>query len=64
MNIQSLLKGIEYTVDVFCDFNGNPIYITPRIRVGVRSGEVLKTRIHHQDSIINEVFKLISDFKP
>ena len=43
--IQPFISGTEYTVDIFCDFEGNPIYITPRIRLAVRSGEVLKTEI-------------------
>ncbi len=62
--IQPCIEGTEYTVDAFCDFNGNPIYITPRIRLAVRSGEVLKTKISQDDKIIEEVKRLISDYKP
>lgn len=62
--IQEYVDGIEYTVDVFCDFEGNPIYITPRIRQSVRAGEVLKTQINLDDTIIEEIHKLISGFKP
>lgn len=62
--IQPFITGTEYTVDVFCDFEGNPIYITPRIRLAVRSGEVLKTEIKQDDTIINEIKKLIKDYKP
>ncbi len=62
--VQPFIEGVEYTVDVFCDFYGNPICITPRERVSVRSGEVLKTRIHQDDEIVLEVKKLIEDFKP
>lgn len=62
--IQSFIEGTEYTVDIFCDFNGNPIYITPRIRMAVRSGEVLKTKIDLNDTIIDECKKLIEKFKP
>lgn len=40
--IQPFVSGTEYTIDVFCDFEGNPIYITPRIRLAVRAGEVLR----------------------
>ena len=28
--IQPFIDGKEYTVDIFCDLQGNPIYITPR----------------------------------
>lgn len=62
--VQPFIKGTEYTVDVFCDFEGNPIYITPRIRLAVRSGEVLKTKIDLDSTIIDETKALIKKFKP
>lgn len=62
--VQPFISGTEYTVDVFCDFEGNPIYITPRIRLAVRAGEVLKTEIKQDDSIIDEIKQLIKDYKP
>lgn len=62
--IQPFVDGTEYTIDIFCDFDGNPIFITPRERVAVRSGEVLKTRIEQNDTIIKECKKLIDDYKP
>ena len=62
--IQPFIEGTEYTVDAFCDFDGNPILITPRIRMAVRSGEVLKTKISQDDRIINEMKTLIADYKP
>ncbi len=62
--IQPFIDGTEYTVDVFCDFSGNPILITPRIRLAVRSGEVLKTEIAQDDQIIREIKALVADYKP
>ena len=62
--VQPFAHGTEYTVDIFCDLQGNPIYITPRIRSAVRAGEVLKTEIRHEKSIIAEMQTLIRDFKP
>ena len=62
--IQPFIEGTEYTVDIFCDFEGNPIFITPRIRQAVRAGEVLKTQIHQDDTIIAEMKRLIEDYKP
>lgn len=41
--IQEKLTGDEYTVDVLCDLEGMPIYIVPRHRDEVRSGEVSKS---------------------
>ncbi len=41
---QEMVKGTEYTIDVLCDLMGNPVYIVPRIRLEVRSGEVVKSQ--------------------
>jgi len=62
--IQPFASGTEYTVDIFCDFEGNPIYITPRVRLSVRAGEVLKTQIRQDESIIAEMKQMIADYKP
>lgn len=62
--VQPFIEGTEYTVDAFCDFNGSPLLITPRIRLAVRSGEVLKTKICQDKRIISEMRTLISAFKP
>lgn len=62
--VQPFVDGVEYTVDVFCDFFGNPIYITPRERMAVRAGEVLKTRICQDDTIISEIKALVADYRP
>lgn len=62
--IQPFIEGQEYTVDIFCDFDSNPIYITPRERIAVRSGEVLKTGIVFDKTIIEESKRLIQKFKP
>ena len=62
--IQTFIEGKEYTIDIFCDFEGNPVYITPRERVAVRSGEVLKTKIELDEKMIEESKKLIREFKP
>ncbi|MCQ2441037.1 MAG: ATP-grasp domain-containing protein [Clostridia bacterium] len=62
--IQPFIEGTEYTVDIFCDYQGNPILITPRIRLAVRSGEVLKTVITQDDNIIKEAKLLANNFKP
>lgn len=62
--IQPFISGKEYTIDVFCDYEGNPVYITPRERLAVRAGEVLKTKITQNDTMIAEIKILIEDFKP
>lgn len=62
--VQPFISGTEYTVDIFCDYEGNPVYITPRIRLQVRAGEVLKTEIRQDEKIISEMKTLIADYKP
>jgi len=62
--IQPFIEGTEYTVDIFCDFDGEPIFITPRIRQAVRAGEVMKTEIRQDEKIISEMKRLIKNYKP
>lgn len=62
--IQPFIAGQEYTIDIFCDYEGNPIYITPRERIAVRAGEVLQTKITQDDIIISEMLTLIADYRP
>ncbi len=62
--IQPFVFGKEYTIDIFCDYSGNPVFITPRERMAVRAGEVLKTKITQDEVMIAEMQTLIADFKP
>lgn len=62
--IQPFISGKEYTIDIFCDWNGNPISIVPRERMQVRAGEVLKTQITMDEKMINEAKQICSAFKP
>jgi carbamoyl-phosphate synthase large subunit len=48
---QEVLYGIEYTVDVLCDFQGQPIYIVPRLRKGVIAGKSTKGQIQRHERI-------------
>lgn len=58
--VQECADGREYTIDVLCDFFGEPVYIVPRIRLEVRSGEVTKSRVDLQSRIIEETERLLS----
>ncbi len=62
--IQPFISGKEYTIDIFCDYEGNSVFITPRERMAVRAGEVLKTRITQDETMIAEMQTLIADYKP
>lgn len=62
--VQPFVDGQEYTIDVFCDWNGEPISIVPRERLQVRAGEVLKTEICMDKTMIEEAKTLCTAFKP
>lgn len=61
--IQSCARGTEYTIDVLCDEGGTPVYIVPRIRLEVRSGEVVKSRTVKQGLVIRETMNLLEALK-
>lgn len=62
--VQPFVSGREFTIDILCDWDGKPIYIVPRERLQVRAGEVLKTRIFMDATMIEESQKLCAVFKP
>lgn len=62
--IQEFIEGKEYTIDVFVDFDGNPITIVPRERLATRSGEISKGRIVKDRELIEETRKVIMKLKP
>lgn len=62
--VQPFVSGKEYTIDIFCDWDGNPVSIVPRERLQVRAGEVLKTQICMDSTMIEESKALCKAFKP
>jgi HAD superfamily hydrolase (TIGR01549 family) len=62
--VQPFVDGREYTIDIFCDWYGNPITITPRERLQVRAGEVLQTQICMDQLMIDESRAICKEFKP
>lgn len=62
--VQPFVSGTEYTIDIFCDWNGEPVSIVPRERMQVRAGEVLKTKICLDETMIDEAKILCKAFKP
>ena len=62
--VQPFVEGKEYTIDIFCDFSGEPISIVPRERIQIRAGEVLKTKITMDERMIEESVILCKAFKP
>lgn len=61
--LQSCASGTEYTIDVLCDEEGTPVYIVPRIRLEVRSGEVVKSRTQKQELVVWETKRLLEALK-
>ncbi len=61
--IQERVTGTEYTADVLCDMGGNIVYIVPRERIEVRDGEVNKSRVVLDDSIIDLSVKVVDALK-
>jgi len=57
--VQECAGGREYTIDVLCDFSGEPVYIVPRIRLEVISGEVSKSRVDLKRQVIEETERLL-----
>ena len=62
--VQPFVEGCQYTVDVFCDYEGGFISAVPRERVEVRAGEVSKTRIDMDHRIIEEAKLLAERVRP
>ena len=62
--IQPFISGREYTIDIFCDYEGKPVSIVPRERIQVRAGEVIKTRISMDGKMIREAKEICKNFRP
>lgn len=57
--IQVFKSGVEYTIDILCEFNGDIISIVPRQRLEIRAGEVSKSKTVKNDNIIYKTKELI-----
>lgn len=51
--LQPYLDGPEFTIDVLCDFSGEPISVVPRERVVIRSGVVDRGRTVRDAALID-----------
>jgi len=56
---QELVEGVEYTCDVYVDFERHVRSVVPRRRLEVRSGEVSKGQVVKDRHIMTEVARLI-----
>lgn len=55
---QELLIGTEYTVDVFCDIDHEPVYIVPRKRIGVKEGKSTAGEVVYRPDIVEIINKI------
>ena len=60
---QELLEGQEYTIDVFCDNESNPVYIIPRKRMQVKDGKSINGITIMHEGIVAYVKKICSHLK-
>lgn len=61
--IQECVIGDEFTIDIFCDFQNEPITIVPRKRLATRSGEISKGLICKDKEIVSDIKRLLKVFK-
>lgn len=57
--VQEFIEGVEYTVDVFADFDGRPRCAVPRRRWEVRGGEVSKGQTVRHAAIMAESCRVV-----
>ncbi len=60
---QELLTGVEYTTDVLCDLDGEPVYIVPRRRLTVREGKSTEGIVIENHRIIDGVKDICRAFR-
>ena len=51
--VQEYLSGTEYTIDLFCDFEGRPLSVVPRERAVIRAGVIDRGRTVADRSLID-----------
>jgi len=62
--VQEFANGTEYTVDVLCDLDGNPIKIIPRERLSLRAAVSDKGKTVSDEAIVQQTLKLIDRIDP
>ena len=60
---QELVKGTEYTCDVYVDFDMKVRCVVPRRRIEVRAGEVSKGQVVKNEEIMNRAAELVRTLK-
>ena len=58
--LQELIKGEEYTIDVFTDLNGKVLTAVPRLRIETRAGEVSKGKTCYNLLLIEKATEVVN----
>src|SRR3989339_73300 len=61
--LQEYIQGTEYTVDVLCDLQGEPLAVVPRTRIQVESGVSMKGCTVYDEEIIAWSKKIAQQLK-
>jgi carbamoyl-phosphate synthase large subunit len=62
--LQEFLEGDEITLDILCDFDGNPISIVPRKRLKIRGGEVERGITIKNYELLSLTLELVKKLNP
>lgn len=62
--IRPFLNGKMYEIDVFCNPDGSPVFITPRAKEDIEGKESARYRVVRDHKIVEEVEKIIQKLKP
>jgi carbamoyl-phosphate synthase large subunit len=62
--LQEFLQGDEITIDVLCDFEGNPLSIVQRKRIKVRAGEVERGITIKNYELLSLALELVKKLNP
>lgn len=62
--VRPFLNGKMYEIDVFCNPDGSPVFITPRAKEEVEGKESARYRVVRDHKIVEEVEKIIHKLKP
>ena len=60
---QEILPGQEYTIDVLCDMESNPLVIIPRMRLQIKAGISSKGRIIRNEYIERQCYNICKFLK-
>ena len=61
--IQEFVQGLEYTIDILADKEGNALSVIPRLRLGIESGISVKGKTVYDKEIINYSKRIVKELK-